>query len=100
MIKKTLKTCLFTFTFVGFCCAEVFAMTAPGGSAKFKAISDFIVDDVAKGPIGYSAAVVSAGFSATMLIMSKVWPFVGGLIGTGVFAFADKIVESTGAVII
>lgn len=100
MIKKTLKTCLFTLAFIGFCCAEVFAMTAPGGSAKFIVIKEFIVDDVAKGPIGYSAAVICAGFSATMLIMSKVWQFVGGIIGTGVFAFADKIVESTGAVII
>lgn len=77
-----------------------FAMTAPADGSKFKAISDLIVKDVVNGPIGYALCVVSGVFTAGMMVMSRIGPAVGGLIGTALMATAPSIVTSMGAMII
>lgn len=96
MIKKLLVLMLFVILMSN----EVFAMTAPGAGSSFKFISDLVVNDVVQGPIGYSLAVLSAIFSAGMVIMSKLLPAIGGIVGTALLVGAPRIVESAGVLII
>lgn len=90
----------FAFLFFGLFSFGAVAMTAPAAGAKFKFISDLVVNDVVQGPIGYALAILCGSFSAGMLVMSKVLPAVGGIIGTAVLIGAPTLVESAGAVII
>lgn len=98
-LKKFLLFAVVLIT-IGVLAQCAFAITAPTAGSKFSAISDLVVNDIVKGPVGYAVTVVAGVFTGTMALMSKLWPAVGGLIGTAIMISSPSIVESMGAMII
>jgi hypothetical protein len=94
--EKMMKIGLMT-TFCFFCAACAFAFdTIPASGDVAYDVYDIFVNDILKGPIGFTIAVALIAYGVVVSVKGEVIPAILALIAGGVIYKVDTIVETLG----
>ncbi len=98
-MKKTMIYALMLMFMMIAAAPAAFAFVAPAAGTFMYDVYDIMVNNILKGPVGFTAGVAAILFAAIMLVQARFMLALPAVIGGAIMLKADSIVTSLGAII-